>query len=97
MSYRLNTNDYKKILQYYDLPIPKTSNQIKNKAEKILADKLCSCIKKIENSNNMEESINIGICTKSVLNKKGLKKTKTLRCKKKRSLYVVKTRKNILK
>ena len=96
MSYKLNKNDYKKILQYYNLPIPNNYHQIKNKAEELLADKLCSCIKKVENPNKLTESRNIGICTKSVLNKKGLKKTKKFRCKKKRSLHVVKTRKNIL-
>ena len=61
--YKLNTNDYIQILNYYNIPIPKGKNKknkgvqthkftkaekkkIKEIAEKILAEKLCRCIKK---------------------------------------------------
>ena len=64
----LNNNDYKQILEFYNLPIPKSKRILKNSAEKILANKLCRCIKKVENKN---EKRAIGICTKSVINRKG--------------------------
>lgn len=54
----LNQNDYIKILNYYDIPIsPKDSSKtIKNKAETILAEKLCKCIKKVKKSNSVDNS-----------------------------------------
>ena len=60
---QINNNDYKKILEYYKQPIPTSKREIKLNAEKILASKLCRCIKKIEPSN---ESKSIGICTKTI-------------------------------
>lgn len=46
----LKHNDYIKILNYYDIHVsPKDSSKtIKNKAENILSEKLCKCIKKIK-------------------------------------------------
>ena len=44
---KLNNNDYKKILEYYKKPIPKTYQLIKTNAEEIIGKKLCRCIKKI--------------------------------------------------
>ena len=34
---KLSTSDYKKILKFYKLSIPKKSKNIKNKADKIIA------------------------------------------------------------
>jgi hypothetical protein len=77
----LNQNDYIKILNYYDIPIsPKDSSKsIKNKAETILAEKLCKCIKKVKKSDNMDtggddesESKAIAVCSNSIFEKKGL-------------------------
>jgi hypothetical protein len=65
----LTTNDYKQILEYYNKPKPKSRQLIKSTAEKILAQKLCRCIKKVEK--NGEESRAIGICTKTIFNGKG--------------------------
>lgn len=85
----LNQNDYIKILNYYDIPIyPKDSSKtIKNKAETILAEKLCKCIKKVKKSDSVNdggddddngntssesESKAIAICSNSIFEKKGL-------------------------
>lgn len=42
----LTNEDYKDILKYYNQSIPKSKRLLKMSAEKILADKLCRCIKK---------------------------------------------------
>ena len=60
--------DYTKILEFYEKPIPHSKRLLKIEAEKILATKLCRCIKKVDTKN---ESRSIGICTKSVINNKG--------------------------
>ena len=46
----LTNNDYLAILDYYNIPItPRMSNkEIQKKAEEILVNKLCRCIKKID-------------------------------------------------
>jgi hypothetical protein len=80
---QLNNNDYKEILEYYGKPIPKSNRLLKNAATKILATKLCKCIKKVG------EPRSIGICTKSVINKKGLTRGK-FTCKKKISIVLQK-------
>ena len=77
---QINNNDYKKILEYYKQPIPTSKRVIKLNAEKILASKLCRCIKKIEPSN---ESKSIGICTKTIFNSKGFTRGK-FKCKEKK-------------
>ena len=43
----LNNADYKKILEYYEKPIPKSKRLLKMSAEKIMSEKLCRCIKKV--------------------------------------------------
>ena len=80
----LTKEDYIKILNYYNINYyKKSSKYIKRKAESILADKLCKCIKKVNNNNNnnnnnndnndnSDESRAIGICKNSVLTKKHL-------------------------
>ncbi len=86
----LKKNDYIKILNYYDIPVLPTdsSKTIKSKAEKILAEKLCKCIKKVKSSDNetmgdsdTEESKAIGVCTDSIFRRKGLRHGK-FTCKK---------------
>jgi len=93
---QITNDDYKKILEFYDKPIPKSKRLLKIAAEKIMATKLCRCIKKIEPEN---EARSIGICTKTIFNNKGLTRGK-FKCKEKK--YVTfrkttsnKTRKNI--
>jgi hypothetical protein len=92
MSLKLNKSDYKKILDYYKEPIPKTVTQIKKKANEILSLKLCSCIKKVSPDNEPKA---IGICTEAVFTRKHLKRG-TFKCKKGRKVSYGKTRKNIL-
>ena len=84
--YELNNKDYKQILDYYKKPIPKSKLLLKITAEKILAQKLCRCIKKIEPKN---ESRSIGICTKTILNRKGFTRGK-FNCKGKKNITIKK-------
>ena len=89
----LDNIDYKNILNYYNMSIPKTIKQTKIKAEKILASKFCSCIKKFYKKNEIRS---IGLCTKSVINQKGYIRGK-FTCKKKRQIHLSKKRKNTTK
>jgi hypothetical protein len=86
---KITDDDYKKILEFYKISIPKSKILLKKKVEKILAIKLCRCIKKVDIEN---EARSIGICTKSVLNRKGLTRGK-FKCKGKQSVSFSKTRK----
>jgi hypothetical protein len=86
----LTNKDYKQILDYYNKPIPNSKRLLKINAEKILAEKLCRCIKKIDPEN---EAKSIGICTKTIINRKGYTRGK-FQCKKKRSITLKKIRKN---
>lgn len=91
----LTNNDYKQILEYYKESIPKSHRLTKIMAENILASKLCRCIKKVDIQN---ESRSIGICTKTIINKKGYTRGK-FKCKGKQTITLKKTknktRKNI--
>lgn len=86
----LTNKDYVSILQYYKLPIPKSNRLLKMKAEKIMAEKLCKCIKKIDPKN---EAKSIGICTKTIFNRKGYTREK-FQCKKKQTVKFRRTNKN---
>jgi hypothetical protein len=79
---KITDDDYKKILEFYKINIPKSKRVLKMKAEKILAIKLCRCIKKVDIEN---EARSIGICTKTVLNRKGLTRGK-FKCKGKQTV-----------
>lgn len=83
---QLTTNDYKHILEFYNKPIPKSKRILKMQAEKILTNKLCRCIKKIDKGS---EARAIGICTKTIINNKGFKRGK-FTCKKKSSIKLFK-------
>ena len=87
----LNNNDYKKILEYYQKPLPKSQRLLKNAAEKIMSEKLCRCIKKVD---KMNEARAIGICTKTIFNRKGYTRGK-FKCKGKSTVKFNKTLKNI--
>lgn len=66
----LSTRDYKAILRFYNIDYSNMKNkQVKVIAENALATKLCRCIKKVDPK---DESKSIGICTDSVIGKKGL-------------------------
>ena len=90
---KINEREYVKILQFYNKPIPNSKRLIQKQAEKILAEKLCRCIKKLEPIN---EARSIGICTKTIFNNKGYTRGK-FSCKKRQHVSFrksVKTRKN---
>ena len=83
---KITNNEYIKILEYYKIPIPGTKKLIQKEAENILSEKLCKCIKNID----IAEPRSIGICTKSIFNKKGLTRGK-FQCKNKRIVTFRKT------
>jgi len=85
----LTTNDYKHILKFYKIPFPISKRLLKSKAEKIIATKLCRCIKKFDNKN---ESRAIGICSKTIINNKGYSRGK-FTCKKKQTIKLSKKNK----
>lgn len=89
----LTINDYKHILEFYKKPIPKSKRLLQTQAEKLLAEKLCRCIKKVDKKN---EARAIGICTKTIINNKGFTRGK-FTCKKKQTINlkkIISTRKN---
>jgi hypothetical protein len=86
----LTNNDYIHILEYYKKPIPKSNRLLKMQAEKILTGKLCRCIKKLDPVN---EAKSIGICTKTIFNRKGLSRGQ-FKCKGKPTLKLKKLKKN---
>ena len=70
---RLKNSDYITILKYYDIDVKGMKKKdLKHKAEELLANKLCRCIKKVDNKDK-PESRAIAICKSSVLFKKGLR------------------------
>lgn len=89
-TYKLSNSDYTNILQYYKISIPKSKRILKMKAEKIMAEKLCKCIKKIDSVN---EEKSIGICTKTIFNRKGYTRG-SFQCKKKLTVKFGRTNKN---
>jgi len=88
---QLTTNDYKHILEFYKKPLPKSKRILKLQAERILASKLCRCIKRVDNGS---EARAIGICTKTVINNKGFSRGK-FTCKKKQAIKLSKKNKTI--
>ena len=84
MSLQLTNKDYVNILKFYKKNIPKSKRILKITAEKILNDKLCKCIKKVD---PIDETKSIAICTSAIFNRKGLKRGK-FTCKKNRTLNV---------
>ena len=68
----LTKKDYISILKYYNIQMNEDTpiEDIKHKAETILASKLCKCIKKIDNKPK-NESRAIALCRNAVIQKKG--------------------------
>ena len=89
---KITNNDYKNILEYYKKTIPNSKRKLKINAEKIMAEKLCRCIKKVAIPEKNEPRA-IGICTKTVFNNKGYTRGK-FKCKGKLSVKFNKTKKN---
>ena len=90
MPVELTNKDYVSILKYYNLNIPRSKRLLKKQAEKIMAEKLCKCIKKLDPEN---EAKSIGICTKTIFNRKGYTRGQ-FQCKKKQSVKFRKTNKS---
>ena len=89
----LHNEDYIDILNYYKIPVPKSKRLIQLEAEKILSSKLCKCIKKVTSvSKPKNEARSIGICTKTIFNRKGYTRGK-FKCKGKRYVKFNKTKK----
>lgn len=78
----LTKKDYKQILDYYKIKIPSSIKLMRENADKILSEKLCRCIKKID---TVIEAKSIGICTKNIFNRKGLTRGK-FNCKGKQNV-----------
>ena len=89
----LNKKDYTKILKYYNLPIPKSTSNMKKQAEEVLALKLCRCIKKVSPTN---EAKAIGVCTRTIFERKKLTRG-PFTCKKGRSVQISRMRKRTIK
>jgi len=78
---KLLHKDYVDILKYYKMNTSSMKKRdIKEKAENLLATKLCKCIKNIKKRVNTSESKAIAICYNSVIKQKGLKTFK-FKCK----------------
>lgn len=72
ISSSMTKSDYQKILSYYNIPFEKlSSRELKQKAEDILASKLCKCIKSVEKKTSTQNAI--ALCSANVFGKKGLK------------------------
>ena len=84
MTLELTNKDYIDILKFYKINIPKSKRLLKQQAEKIMAEKLCKCIKKIDPEN---EARSIGICTRTIFNSKGYTRG-AFQCKKKQSVKI---------
>ena len=79
---KLILEDYKNILKFYKMDLTHMKQrEIKEKAEHLLATKLCKCIKSIKNRSAVTEKRAIAICYNSVIKKKGIK-TFRFKCKK---------------
>jgi hypothetical protein len=92
MSNELKNKDYISILKFYKMTVPKSKRLLKQQAENILSEKLCKCIKKVD----PDEKKSIAICTKSIFNRKNLKRGK-FNCKKNRSVKIQKNNGSITK
>jgi hypothetical protein len=92
----LSKSDYKQLLNYYAIQTKSnlSLSSLKKAAEKIIAQKLCSCVKKVPNK-NQPESRAIGICNYSIIQRKNLK-INGFSCKKKMTLKTSSTNKQKL-
>jgi hypothetical protein len=92
----LSKQDYKQLLNYYSIQTKSGASlsSLKKAAEKIIAQKLCSCVKKVPNK-NQPESRAIGICNYSIIQRKNLK-INGFTCKKKMTLKTSNTNKHKL-
>lgn len=86
---KLTKKDYISILNYYKININNLNDDaIKKKAELILANKMCRCIKSVQKKSNykLNEQNAIALCRKSVIKNKNIN-IFNFSCKKKAKLY----------
>ena len=88
----LSLNDYKNILKYYNKPIVSSHTEIRRSAEALMASKLCGCIKKVGKKDKTEGRA-IGICTRTIFNRKNLKRG-TFKCRKRTQSVSMQKKKN---
>jgi hypothetical protein len=74
---KLTKNDYRQILDYYNKPYTEkmTTKILQSMCERIIAKKICSCIKKVKvkyENEKKDESRRIAICKNSVVTKKNI-------------------------
>ena len=93
----MKTSDYNTILLHYEVDIPKTLKEKKELVEKILANKMCRCIKAVQKSSKLEEPAAIAICNKSIFQKRGLKYNKIKCIKRAQIIENKKTKKKLIK
>tara|TARA_X000001036_G_C20414920_1_gene698635 strand:+ start:132 stop:479 length:348 start_codon:yes stop_codon:yes gene_type:complete len=84
---KLTRSEYIEILNFYNIKFNQNMplNLLRKSVEKIIATKLCRCIKKVNNETH--ESRAVGICNKSVIKNKNLAIYK-FSCKKRPHLQV---------
>jgi len=94
---KLTKKDYKILLNHYKIIIPKNISykKIKNLGENILANKLCRCIKKIDDNKKNKENKAISICRNAIFKKKNLN-FKKFSCKKHNKLFNLNKTKKLL-
>ncbi len=102
---KLTHADYVKILHHYqgDRATRKNKKSVKERAHRILAEKLCRCIKSVDDnaSNEPDEGRRIAYCTRSIFNTKGLRqhgfrcKTKNGKLRPKMTRDITKTAKRL--
>lgn len=94
MTTKLNMKDYIGVLKFYKMAIPKSKKKLQIQAENILSNKLCRCIKKVSekmpDKDKKVEGRSIAICTKSIFNRKNIKRGK-FNCKGNQSVKIYKS------
>ena len=97
---QLSHEDFKNILKYYKIKVPKSKKKTRKKAVNILAQKLCKCVKKLQRKTKKRRRKKLRnpatrICSASIFNKRGIVHGR-FTCKKKPKFYVNKKTKHYL-
>lgn len=77
---KLTQKDYEDILNFYSEKVPLGKNTRKISAEKVLASKMCKCIKQVKTKEDQDEQRSIAICKKGIFENRGLQFSK-FKCK----------------
>jgi hypothetical protein len=82
----LSIEDHRKLLRHYGVRVPKSKSRLRSVTRKLLAAKLCKCIKKVKASMKSEtEQPSIAICRRSIFQRKNLEFSR-FTCRKRQSL-----------